>query len=266
MAAEIGYLGTLMSGTPERQSDKEALQPASAMVPAHVAFIMDGNGRWATSRGLARTEGHRQGLEALRRIVRHAGTRGVDIMTIYSFSTENWCRPEPEVRFLMGLLRRFVQRDLSELHNANVRIRMIGERKSLEKGILKLLEDAEELTRNNTGMTLVVAFNYGARQEIASAVRKLSQQVSDGLIRPEDIDENTISEALDTAGLRDPDLIVRTSGELRLSNFLLWQAAYSEFYFTDVNWPDFDEAEFDTALASFGGRERRYGGLSASAV
>lgn len=255
-----------MSGTAERKPERQdALASGAGAVPAHVAFIMDGNGRWASSRGLARTEGHRQGLETLRRIVRHAGTRGIDTMTVYSFSTENWNRPEPEVRGLIGLLRHFVQRDLSELHNANVRILMIGERRSLEPGILKLIEDAEKLTRENTGLKLVIAFNYGARQEIASAARRLCQRVTTGQIRLEDIDEDAVSGALDTAGLTDPDLIIRTSGEQRLSNFLLWQAAYAEFYFTPVKWPDFDEAEFDNALASFGTRDRRFG-FAASAL
>lgn len=254
-----------MSGTPERQEDAGPIEAVSAHVPRHVAFIMDGNGRWAASRGLSRTEGHRQGLESLRGVVRHCGKRGVRVVTIYSFSTENWSRPEPEVKFLMGLLRRFVQRDLSELHKENIRIRIIGERGTLESGILKLLQDAEDLTSGNTGMELVVAFNYGARQEIASTVRRLCEKAAAGEIAASDVSEDMISAELDTAGLPDPDLIVRTSGELRLSNFLLWQAAYSEFYFTDLMWPDFDEAALDTALESFGARERRYGGVTAQA-
>lgn len=252
-----------MSGTPERQADVGPIEAVSTHVPQHIAFIMDGNGRWAASRGLSRTEGHRQGLEALRGVVRHCGQRGVGVVTIYSFSTENWSRPEPEVKFLMGLLRRFVQRDLSELHKENIRIRIIGERDTLEPGILKLLQDAEDLTRNNTGMDLVVAFNYGARQEISGAVRRLAEKVTAGELSASDICEDMISAQLDTSGLPDPDLIVRTSGELRLSNFLLWQAAYSEFYFTDLMWPDFDEAALDKALESFGSRERRYGGVTA---
>lgn len=256
----------MMSGNPERQADAEPLAASRTHVPRHVAFIMDGNGRWASSRGLTRTEGHRQGLEALRRVIRHCGKRGISIATIYSFSTENWSRPEPEVKFLMSLLRRFVQRDLSELHQQNIRIRIIGERQSLEPGILKLLQDAEDLTRDNTGMDLVVAFNYGARQEITSAVRKLGEKLAAGEIQPGDICEEAISAELDTAGLADPDLIVRTSGELRLSNFLLWQAAYSEFYFTELMWPDFDEAALDKALESFGARDRRYGGVTAQAL
>jgi len=254
-----------MSVNPEHDLQTSVPETAGTNLPRHVAFIMDGNGRWATARGLPRTEGHRQGLEALRKVIRHAGKVGIDVITIYSFSSENWSRPEAEVSFLMGLLRRFVQRDLSELHDANVRIRIIGGREDLEPGILKLLEEAEELTRNNSGLDLVVAFNYGARDEILRATRDLAEKVAAGDLRPEDVTEEAVAKALDTHGLPDPDLIIRTSGEMRLSNFLLWQAAYSEFYFCDLLWPDFDEAAFDKALDCYGARERRYGGLSAKA-
>jgi undecaprenyl diphosphate synthase len=252
-----------MSVSPDRDLQAQATDDTVAKLPRHVAFIMDGNGRWATARGLPRTEGHRQGLETLRKIIRHAGKVGVEVVTIYSFSSENWSRPETEVSFLMGLLRRFVQRDLSELHEANVRIRIIGGRNDLDKGILTLLQEAEELTRDNSGLELVVAFNYGSRDEIVRAAQALSEKVAAGEMRPEDVTESAIAGALDTSGLPDPDLIIRTSGEMRLSNFLLWQAAYSEFYFCDQLWPDFDEAAFDQALDCFGARERRYGGLSA---
>ena len=235
-------------------------------LPEHVAFIKDGNGRWATARGLPRTEGHRQGLEALRKTIRHAGKLGIRVVTIYSFSSENWNRPATEVSFLMGLLKRFVQRDLSELHEANVRIRVIGGRSDLEPGILALLEEAEDLTRQNTGLDLVVAFNYGARDELVRTTQHIAQRVKDGDLRVEDISQDMISRNLDTGGLPDPDLIVRTSGEIRLSNFLLWQAAYSEFYFCDLYWPDFDEAALDEALDCFCNRERRYGGVDAKAL
>lgn len=254
-----------MSVSPDRDLQASASEASGAKMPRHVAFIMDGNGRWATARGLPRTEGHRQGLEALRNMIRHAGKVGIEVVTIYSFSSENWSRPETEVSFLMGLLRRFVQRDLSELHEANVRIRIIGGRSDLEKGILKLLQEAEELTSGNTGLELVVAFNYGSRDEIVRAARTLAAQVAAGDLQPEDVTETALSDALDTGGLPDPDLIIRTSGEMRLSNFLLWQAAYSEFYFCDLLWPDFDEAAFNEALDCFCARERRYGGLSAKA-
>ncbi|MET1410640.1 isoprenyl transferase [Roseibium sp. HPY-6] len=253
-----------VSANPNPQAP--AIEGSPTRLPQHVAFIMDGNGRWATERGLPRTEGHRQGLEALRTAIRHAGDVGVKIVTIYSFSSENWNRPASEVSFLMGLLKRFVQRDLSELHKANVRIRIIGGRSDLEPGILALLEEAEDVTRGNTGLDLVVAFNYGSRSEIVRTAQHLAQQVADGKLRVEEISEDAFSRNLDTGGLPDPDLIIRTSGEMRLSNFLLWQAAYSEFYFCDVNWPDFDEAAFDEALQCFGNRERRYGGLDAKAL
>ena len=255
-----------MNVSPDRNQQAQAAGGSSENFPRHVAFIMDGNGRWATARGFPRTEGHRQGLEALRGTIRHAGKVGIEVVTIYSFSSENWNRPETEVSFLMGLLRRFVQRDLSELHEANVRIRVIGGRKDLEKGILKLLEEAEDLTRNNTGLNLVVAFNYGARAEITRAAQKLAEQVAQGTLIPKDVTEEAISQALDTNGLPDPDLIIRTSGEMRLSNFLLWQAAYSEFYFCEQQWPDFDEAAFDKALSCFSSRQRRYGGLDAKVL
>ncbi|MEM5584996.1 isoprenyl transferase [Roseibium sp. AS2] len=252
-----------MSVSPDRDLQAPSAEAGASKPPRHVALIMDGNGRWAAARGLPRTEGHRQGLVALRKVIRHAAKIGVDVITIYSFSSENWSRPETEVSFLMGLLRRFVQRDLSELHEANIRIRIIGGRQDLEPGILKLLQEAEDLTRDNSGLDLVVAFNYGSRAEITRAARKLAEQVAAGVIRPEDITESALAAALDTGGLPDPDLIIRTSGEMRLSNFLLWQAAYSEFYFCDLLWPDFDEAAFDAALDCFCARERRYGGLSA---
>jgi len=255
-----------MSVSPDRDLQAPGAAASGTKLPRHVAFIMDGNGRWATARGLARTEGHRQGLTALRKVIRHAGRIGIETITIYSFSSENWSRPQSEVSFLMGLLRRFVQRDLSELHEANVRIRIIGGRDDLEPGILALLKEAEDLTRDNSGLNLVVAFNYGARAELVRAAQALARKVQTGEIRPEDVTEEAISDALDTHGLSDPDLIIRTSGEMRLSNFLLWQAAYSEFYFCDLLWPDFDEAAFDEALSCYGNRERRYGGLDAKAL
>ncbi len=255
-----------MSVSPDHDPQATAADGSSEKLPRHVAFIMDGNGRWATARGLPRTEGHRQGLEALRATIRHAGNVGIEVVTIYSFSSENWSRPQTEVSFLMGLLRRFVQRDLSELHKSNVRIRIIGGRSDLEPGILSLLKEAEDLTRDNTGLNLVVAFNYGARAEIVRAAQALAKKVQEGGLLPEEISEADISAELDTAGLPDPDLIIRTSGEMRLSNFLLWQAAYSEFYFCEKHWPDFAEADFNEALACFGNRQRRYGGLGAKAL
>ncbi len=233
-------------------------------VPSHVAIIMDGNGRWANARGLPRTEGHRKGVETLRRIVRHAGKAGVQILTLFSFSSENWSRPAAEIDFLLALLQRFVQRDLAELHAANIRIKVIGDRHDLQRKILKLIEETETVTRDNTGMELVLAFNYGARNELVRAARSLVADVASGVVDAGAINEATFEAHLDTAGRPDPDLIIRTSGEQRLSNFLLWQAAYSEFYFSPLNWPDFDEEAFEMALKDFAGRERRYGGLSES--
>jgi undecaprenyl diphosphate synthase len=231
--------------------------------PRHVAIIMDGNGRWAAARGLPRTEGHRRGVEALRRTVRAAGELGVGFLTIFSFSSENWSRPPAEVRDLMALLRRFIRNDLAELHGNNVRVRVIGERDGLAPDILRLLEEAEELTRRNDGLILVVAFNYGARQEIARAARRLAHEVREGRLEPEAVTADSLSRFLDAPDLPDPDLIIRTSGEQRLSNFLLWQAAYSELVFVPVHWPDFDRAVLEQALAEYRRRERRFGGLVA---
>jgi undecaprenyl diphosphate synthase len=227
--------------------------------PRHVALIMDGNGRWAAARGLPRFEGHRRGVEALRRAVRAAIDLKISYLTVYSFSAENWSRPREEVQSLLGLLHRFIRNDLAELHASNVRVRVIGERATLSPEIAELLREAEQVTQANTGLTLVVAFNYGARQEIAAAVRRLARMVAEGRLAPEEIDIDAISENLDTADIPDPDLIIRTSGEQRLSNFLLWQAAYAEFVFLPILWPDFDRAAMIAALLEFAHRERRFG-------
>jgi undecaprenyl diphosphate synthase len=235
----------------------------SGAFPLHVGIIMDGNGRWARSRGLPRLEGHRRGVQALREIVRHAGSIGVEWLTLYSFSSENWSRPPEEVRELMGLLKLFVRRDLAELAANNVRIRVIGERENLQRDIAGLLEEAESATARNTGLNLVIAFNYGARNEITRAVRQLASDIAAGLVSPEAVTERLIADRLDTAGMPDPDLIIRTSGEQRLSNFLLWQIAYSEFVFDPVYWPEFGPENFDRAIDQFMGRERRFGGLKA---
>lgn len=229
--------------------------------PTHVAIIMDGNGRWAQMRGLPRQEGHRRGLEALRRTVRNAGDLGIQVLTLYSFSTENWRRPMAEVSFLMGLLRRFVENDLAELNEAGVRVRIIGNREDLAPDLRALVERAETMTEGNAGLTLVVAFNYGSRDEITRMARGLAREVAAGRIAPEAIDEAMLSARLDTGALPEPDLVIRTSGETRISNFLLWQAAYAEFVFTPVLWPDFDRKALEEALAEFHRRERRYGGV-----
>jgi undecaprenyl diphosphate synthase len=239
------------------------LTPDIAIVPEHVAIIMDGNGRWANKRGLSRTMGHSKGVEAVKEAVRTAGEFGIKYLTLYAFSSENWNRPEAEVNDLLGLLRRFIRRDLAELHRENVRIRVIGERDRLRGDILPLLLEAEETTKHNTAMTVVIAFNYGSRDEMARAMTKIAAKVQAGLIEPGAIDPAMISEHLDTAGIPDPDVIIRTSGEERLSNFLLWQAAYSEFVFLPDFWPDFDRNLFLQALKVYASRDRRFGGLSA---
>ena len=230
-------------------------------VPRHVAIIMDGNGRWAAARGLPRVEGHRRGVEALRKTVRAAGELGISILTIFSFSSENWSRPQSEIRDLLSLLRRFIRNDLVELHKSNVRVRVIGERDDLDPDIRRLLQEAEDLTQGNDGLILVVAFNYGARQEIARAARRLAAEVAAGRLAASDITQELLARQLDAPDLPDPDVIIRTSGEQRLSNFLLWQAAYSELVFVPINWPDFDRAALESTIAEFRRRERRFGGL-----
>jgi len=230
--------------------------------PSHVGIIMDGNGRWAARRGLPRFEGHRRGVEALRVTVRAAIEFGLDYLTVYSFSAENWSRPLEEISDLMGLLKRFIRNDLADLHKAGVRIKVIGIKDALKPDIRGLLEEAESATRGNTGLTLVVAFNYGGRQEIAAAVRMLAQKVAEGRLDSAAIDEHMLGAHLDTAGIPDPDLIIRTSGEQRLSNFLLWQSAYSELIFLPIFWPDFDRQAFAAALTEFRARERRFGGVT----
>jgi undecaprenyl diphosphate synthase len=231
--------------------------------PRHVAIIMDGNGRWAAARGLPRVEGHRRGVEALRRTIRAAGEIGIRIVTIFSFSSENWSRPATEIGELMGLLRRFIRNDLAELHRSGVRVRVIGEREGLDPDIGRLLVEAEELTKNNEGLTLVVAFNYGARQELTRAARRIAGEVAAGRLKPADVSMDTVAGFLDAPDLPDPDLIIRTSGEQRLSNFLLWQSAYSELVFVPTNWPDFDRATLEAAIREYQQRERRFGGLVA---
>jgi undecaprenyl diphosphate synthase len=235
----------------------------STGLPLHVAIIMDGNGRWAAARGLPRAEGHRRGVEALRGVVRAARELDIAYLTIFSFSSENWSRPASEIGDLFGLLRRFIRHDLAVLHRDGVRVRVIGERAGLDPDILAMLDEAQELTRDNRVLTLVVAFNYGSRQEIAAAVQRLAREVADGKRTPESITPEAIGGYLATADIPDPDLIIRTSGELRLSNFLMWQAAYSELVFVPVHWPDFDKAALQGAIDEFTRRERRFGGLVA---
>jgi undecaprenyl diphosphate synthase len=224
-------------------------------VPKHVAIIMDGNGRWAKAHGLPRTEGHRQGTENLRRILRAAVENGIEILTIYAFSTENWSRPPAEVRMLMRIIETVIDRELNELHSNGVQLRHIGELDGISQVLQKKIHKAMDMTRSNTRLILNIAFNYGGRDEIVHAVRRI---IADGYTADQ-VTEELISSYLYTGGLPDPDLIIRTSGELRISNFLIWQGAYAEYYATPTYWPDFDEAELKRALASYTQRKRRFG-------
>ena len=234
------------------------------VTPRHVAIIMDGNGRWANARGLPRTLGHRQGAEAVRRCVAGAIEMGIPFLTLFGFSAENWRRPMAEVEDLMGLLRRYLQSEIAEFHKNGIRLRVIGERGRLPRDIVTLIDDAERHTAENRALTLVMALSYGGRQEITATARALAAAVAAGELAPEDIDEECFAAGLLTAGIPDPDLLIRTSGEQRLSNFLLWQAAYSEFIFVDKLWPDFDKSDLEAAVAEFRRRERRYGAAAES--
>jgi undecaprenyl diphosphate synthase len=249
-------------------SSEPATQPrASAApalrIPAHIGVIMDGNGRWAQARGKPRTEGHVAGVKALRQLVESCINQGVDYLTVFSFSSENWTRPKDEISFIFGLLRRFVASDLEKLHRNNVRVRIIGSREGLDESLRRLVAEVEATTAMNTGLKLQVAFNYGGKAEITEAVRLIAAQVADGRIKPQDITEGMIGRFLYTSGLPDPDIIIRTSGEQRVSNFLLWQGAYSELVFVEENWPDFNEASFRRVLEDYSNRDRRFGGVEA---
>jgi len=234
---------------------------SSGPVPRHVAIIMDGNGRWAKARGLPRAAGHRQGAEAARRVLRAAGEAGVECLTLYAFSSENWRRPEEEVNDLMGLLRFYIQKELDALQREGVRLRIIGDHKAFSQDTARMVDAAVAKTAGNSRMTLAVALNYGSRAELVKAARRLAARAAAGELAPEAIGEEAIEATLDTAGLPPLDLLIRTSGEQRLSNFLLWQAAYAELLFVDTLWPDFDGDALRSALATYAGRERRYGGL-----
>jgi undecaprenyl diphosphate synthase len=235
--------------------------PDSGAIPRHVAIIMDGNGRWAKARRLPRLAGHKQGVEAVRRVSRAAREQGLEVLTLYAFSSENWRRPEEEVRDLMGLLRHFLKSELNDLVAENVRLRVIGDYHALSGDLVAMIDDAVARTATNDGSTLVIALNYGAQAEILSAARRLATAAKAGEIEPEQIDEAMFDDALTTHGLPSLDLLIRTSGEQRLSNFLLWQAAYAELLFVDTLWPDFDGAALSEAIAQFGRRQRRFGGL-----
>ncbi|UOM36790.1 polyprenyl diphosphate synthase [Acuticoccus sp. I52.16.1] len=225
---------------------------------------MDGNGRWAGKRGLPRTLGHRKGVETVRRVVRHAGERGIAVLTLFAFSRENWNRPRSEVSELMALLRHFIRSDLDDLVKNNVKITVIGGRADLADDLLQMIEDAEGRTAGNDGLELVLAFNYGGRDELVRAARRAAEAVAAGTLAPQDLTEETFTRFLDTARFPDPDLVIRTSGELRISNFLLWQSAYAEYCFPATLWPDFDASHFDEALADYATRQRRFGAVPVS--
>jgi undecaprenyl diphosphate synthase len=241
-----------------------ALVPSHAndgpTAPVHIAVIMDGNGRWAKSRGLPRIEGHRRGADSVRTAITCCIKYGVRYLTLYSFSSENWKRPVQEVDDLMGLLRRYLKSEIAELHKNGVRLRVIGERALLSKDITKLIEDAEAMTSGNRRLDLIVALSYGGRAEIVKAARRVAADVAAGRMTLDAIDEDAVAARLETVDIPDPDILVRTSGEQRISNFLLWQMAYTEFVFLDTLWPDFSEKDFVQVISEFQRRERRFGG------
>ncbi|MEM8697355.1 MAG: isoprenyl transferase [Pseudomonadota bacterium] len=251
-----------MTAEPARSVDDAAAGTGSgAGIPRHVAIIMDGNGRWAQKRGLPRIAGHRKGIEAARSVVKAAGAIGIEVLTLYAFSSENWNRPASEIADLMNLLRRFIRKELEALAGEGIRIRVIGDYRAFEPDVVELIDGAIARTVNNSTATLVVALNYGSQSEITEAVRALAQDAAEGNLSPGDIGPSAIESRLSTHGLPPLDLLIRTSGEHRLSNFLLWQSAYAELYFTDTLWPDFDEEALRRAVSDFGRRDRRYGGL-----
>lgn len=237
------------------------MQSTDNKTPNHIAVIMDGNGRWAKARGLPRTAGHKQGAEAARQIVKNAVEFGVKYVTLFGFSSENWSRPDSEIKDLMNLLRYYLRSETAELHKSGARLRVIGDRKALDNDIVELIDNAEELTYKNDKITVIIALNYGGRQDIIHAVKRLHDAHLGEELAFETI-EAQFPGFLMTQGIPDPDLMIRTSGERRISNFLLWQCAYTEFVFTDVLWPDFGKAELESAILEFGQRDRRYGAVS----
>jgi len=258
MAAKAG-LGVPVADLSTLHEDDLKQRIRTRPIPRHVAIIMDGNGRWATARGLPRVAGHGEGVKSVRSAVRIAGELGVEFLTLYAFSSENWQRPHHEVSTLMTLLERSIDRELPELMERNVRFRVIGRPEGVPARVGARIQRLIETTAGNTGLNLVMAFNYGGRDELVDALRALARQVQSGALRPEEIDEVRVSRALYTDGIPDPDLLIRTSGELRLSNFLLWQVAYTELWVTPTMWPDFGPREFCLAVADFQQRNRRFG-------
>ena len=256
-------------GSPRRSADPPYADQQLAewrldrtRLPRHIAIIMDGNGRWAQRHGWPRIEGHRRGVQSVRRVVEECSRLGLEQLTLYCFSSENWKRPEQELRLLMQLLEQYLIEERSELLRQNLQFAVIGRREGLGAGVLREIAGSENCTRENTGMRLCLAVNYGSRAELVDAMQRLARDVATGRLAPGDIDEASISGALDTAGMPDPDLLIRTAGEMRISNYLLWQISYAEFWVTDRCWPEFDVEDLHAALRDFAARDRRFGGLS----
>ncbi len=239
----------------------EKIDITGMKIPEHVAIILDGNGRWAKKRFMPRNAGHAAGARNVEKIIEDAHNMGIKYLTMYAFSTENWNRPEDEVKALMKLLRNYLKDCIERANKNNMKVRVIGERSRLDQDIIDKINELEGCSENNTGINFIIALNYGSRDEITRATRKIAEDCKEGKLKPEEINETAISSYLDTAGIPDPDLLIRTSGEIRLSNYLLWQLAYTEFYFTDVLWPDFDKEELKKAIVKFNQRDRRFGGV-----
>jgi undecaprenyl diphosphate synthase len=232
------------------------------ILPKHIAIIMDGNGRWAKQRFLPRIAGHKAGVDAVRNTVKYCAEKNIDVLTLFAFSSENWRRPEQEVNFLMDLFIMVLEREVKKLHKQNIQLRIVGDRTRFDKKLALHMQKAEALTQNNTGLKLIVAANYGGQWDVTEACRKVAAEVEQGKLSSADISADVIQARLATAGIPEPDLFIRTSGEQRISNFMIWQLAYSELYFSEVLWPDFDDNELDKALAFYASRERRYGYIS----
>lgn len=254
-------MGLFFNNKKKKSEKSEEIIIDKTNIPAHIAVIMDGNGRWAKERNLPRTMGHRAGMDTIRKIVKESSKVGVRYLTLYAFSTENWKRPEDEVTALMKLVVEFIGKEINELHKNEVVFNVIGDISKLPQVCQESIFSAKEKTKNNKGLTLNIALNYGGRDEIVSGVKKIAQEILDNNIKVEDIDEQLISNHLYTSGMPDPDIVIRPSGELRLSNYLLWQSAYSEFWFSNINWPDFTERDLHKAISDYQNRNRRFGGV-----
>lgn len=256
----------ILGKTKKQKRSLEDGQSNNELIPSHIAIIMDGNGRWAKKRAMPRIAGHHEGMQTVRKIARYADDLGVNVLTLYAFSTENWKRPRTEVDYLMGLPQKFLNSFMPEVMERNIKITMIGEMDALPVSTQNVLKDAMDRTKNNTGLILNFAMNYGSRAEIVSAMKKMIVEVENGTLSIDSIEEDTINQYLMTSDLPEPDLLIRTSGEVRLSNFMLWQLAYTEFWFTETLWPDFNEQTLMEAINDFQKRNRRYGGLKGEEI